>query len=336
MSVTTKGLVLTGGKNKTLKIKNIELPDLCEGHALIRIKAAALNHRDKWMVEGKYPDILNDTILGSDGCGVVEKVNAPGYDQWLSKKVVINPNNNWGSDEKAQSNKYHILGMPSHGTFGNLLMVPADRLHLKPAHLTDEQAAALPLGGLTAYRAVIVQGEAGPGQKVLVTGAGGGVAQFAFQFALATGSETFVTSGSDEKINNAKNSGISGGVNYKEEDWEQKFKQTAGNFDLIIDSAGGDAWNKLIRLLKPGGRLVFYGATRGIPSSLHLHRIFWRQLRIQGTTMGSDNDFLNMLKFVSDNRIVPVIDATFPFREISAAFDRMRAPDHFGKLVVKM
>ena len=154
-----------------------------------------------------YPGIQFGTVLGSDGCGVVEE----GPDKWKGKAVIINPNVEWGSNPEVQSDSYSVLGMPTNGTLAEYIKVPAHRLHEKPAHLTDEEAAPLPLAGLTAFRATIKKGAANEGKRVLVTGAGGGVSQFAVAFAVASGAEVYVTSGSDEKIERVKKMGVKGG-----------------------------------------------------------------------------------------------------------------------------
>ena len=310
--------------------------DLKEGEALVRIRAAALNHRDEFIREGLYPNIQFPAILGSDGCGIVEDIRDQHNRTLLSKEVIINPGMNWGDTEAAQSKHFQILGMPSPGVFAEYAIVPVENLYRKPPHLGAAQAAALPLAGLTGYRALITKGELKPAQKVLVTGIGGGVAQMVLLMASARNADIHVTSGEDAKLDRAKELGALDGVNYRQSDWPDKLKKQSGGFDLIIDSAGGDQWNALIDLLKPGGQLVFYGATLGAPSSLNLHKIFWKQLTLQGTTMGSDQDFEDMLSFVEKNRLVPTVDSIRPFDQVIEAFDQIKAGTQFGKLVVKM
>src|SRR5882757_1991737 len=190
-------------------------------------------------------------------------------------------------------------------------------------HLSFEQAAALPLAGVTAYRAVLTRAQLQPGEKVLITGIGGGVALFALQYAVALGASVYVSSGSNAKIDKALALGASGGVNYREEKWGLHLQELAGSFDVIIDGAAGDGMDELLNLATPGGRLVFYGATRGNPSTLTARRIFWKQLNVLGSTMGNPEDFHSMVAFVGEHKIRPIIDTVFPFNEGEAAFRRM-------------
>jgi NADPH:quinone reductase-like Zn-dependent oxidoreductase len=165
---------------------------------------------------------------------------------------------------------------------------------------------------------------------------GGGVALFAVQFAVALGAKVFCTSGSYEKIANTAAMGVAGGANYRNEDWDKQLLEQSGGFDLIIDGAGGGQMNTLLALCKPGGTIVCYGATLGAADNLNLHRIFWKQIRLQGTTMGTDDDFADMLRFVEKHRIVPVIDSEFLLQNTADAFRLMEHGGQFGKIVVKI
>src|SRR5882757_5433655 len=203
-------------------------------------------------------------------------------------------------------------------------------------HLSFEQAAALPLAGVTAYRAVLTRAQLQPGEKVLITGIGGGVALFALQYAVALGARVYVSSGSEEKIENAIALGVKGGVNYKAGNWGQSLQELAGSFDVIIDGAAGDGMDELLNLATPGGRVVFYGATRGNPSNLTARRIFWKQLNVLGSTMGNPEDFRSMVAFVGRHGIQPVVDKIFPFDKGEAALRHMDEAQQFGKIVIKV
>lgn len=320
-------------KKNSIHLIEINKPQLTDNQVLIKIKAMALNRRDQWIRMGMYPKI-QESVLGSDACGIVEEVFNPKDEHWLGKPVLINPNNNWGEDPRHQSSAYHILGMPTNGTFAEYLAIDANRLHEKPEHLTFEEAAALPLGGLTAYRAVFTHGEVQKNDKVLISGVGGGVAQFAFQFAKAAGAKVAVSSGEDKKLAKTESLGADFGVNYKNEGWQKQIAKKMGELNLIIDSAGGEQFSTLIKLLGRSGKLVFYGATLGLPPKIDLYRIFFNQIRIQGTTMGNDTEFVEMLNFVSKHKIVPIIDSVCPFSEIIQSFNKMQNSQHFGKLVI--
>lgn len=333
---TMKALLLVNNPDDRLELKEVDRPIPVKHQVLIKIKAAALNRRDEWIRQGKYPGIAFDTILGSDGVGVVEAVADGVSKDFIGKEVLINPNMNWGDNPVAQASDYHIVGMPTNGTFAEYIVVHSKQLFEKPAHLSWEAAAALPLGGLTAFRAVFHHGHVLAGQNVLISGMGGGVAQFAFQFALAAGARVYVTSGQQEKLDRAIAMGAEAGFSYKEEGWQKAAVKESGGFDCVIDSAGGDQLNDFIKMMKPAGRIVFYGATNGMPAKLDVFRMFWNQITLQGSTMGNDTEFGDMLKFVTEHAIEPVIDSVRPFEEIVDAFDAMRYGKQFGKLVVSM
>ncbi|MBA4145577.1 MAG: alcohol dehydrogenase [Cytophaga sp.] len=329
-----KALVLIAtGK---LEWKELDKPVLSPGKALVKIKAISLNRRDEWIKEGKYPNIRYGGILGSDGAGVVESVADEKDNAWVGKEVVINPNIGWGPDAEVQSKNYTILGMPVNGTFAEYILVDVDRLQHKPFHLDFLQTAALPLGGLTAFRALFRRGGLRHGQNVLISGFGGGVAQFAFLFAQAAGANVYVTSGSDEKIVRALKMGAKGAYNYKKESTYSELWKTKGGFDLVIDSAGGDQLNNFIKILKPCGKIVFYGATNGLPAKVDLYRMFWNQLSLLGTTMGNDHEFSEMLDFVSKHQIRPMIDSIRPFSKLADSFADITLPNKVGKIVFQV
>ncbi|HSF55443.1 MAG TPA: zinc-binding dehydrogenase, partial [Algoriphagus sp.] len=305
------------------------------GEALIRIKSASLNHRDEWCRQGLYPNLSDGVVLGSDGAGVVEKVSDKSNESWIGKEVIINPAMFWGADQRAQSKDFKILGMPRNGTLAEYIAISVDRLYEKPSHLTWEEAASLPLAGVTAYRALIYQGQAKAGDQVLVTGIGGGVAQFAAQYAKAIGAKLSVSSSRSSKLEKAQQSGADFGFNYLEPDWTEKAVKATEGFDVIIDGASGDSINQLINVCKPGGRIVIYGATMGLPSKLEARKVYWNQLKIMGSTMGSDLDFQSMISFVKEKQIRPAIDQVFTFDNAVKAFDLMKAGDQFGKIVLK-
>jgi zinc-binding alcohol dehydrogenase/oxidoreductase len=337
MPSTMKALLLQESAEHKIKIEEVPVPKLGTGQVLVRMKAAALNHRDQWIREGKYARIRFGVILGSDGCGVVEAVENPADNHWLRKDVIINPSLDWGANPEVQSPRYHILGMPTNGTFAEYCAVHADRLAEKPAHLGCAEAAALPLAGLTAYRAVVRQCDITQGstKTLLVTGIGGGVAQFAAQFATALGASVYATSGDDAKLERARTLlGLKGGANYRQADWHKHLLAEVGEFDAIIDSAAGNDVDTLLSLLKPGGTYTFFGATNGRPSSLNVHLVFWKQLRLQGSTMGNDEEFQAMVNLVNEKKILPVVDSVRTFSDIVAAFDSMQHGTQFGKLVV--
>ena len=333
-----KALVLEDA-NQPLQLRQVSDPTPGPGEVVVALDAAALNHRDLWIQKGQYAGLKFPIILGSDGCGRVERagegVDAPA---WTGREVIINPALEWGTRPGAQADKFRILGLPDDGTFAEKVRVPASALAAKPAHLDAPHAAALPLAGLTGYRALFVRAALRPGERVLVSGVGGGVALFALQFAVAAGNEVFVTSGSEGKIERATRLGAAGGVNYKAKDWAKTLKREAGSgFDVIVDSAGGEGFAQFIDLANPAGRIVFFGATRGNPPGFDMRRVFWKQLSILGTTMGSPEDFAAMVRFVEEKQIVPLADDhVFPLAEGNAALAAMDEAAQFGKIVLTM
>lgn len=329
-----KAIVLEAA-DQPLMLKDVEKPVLNAGEVLVEIKAAALNRRDWWITKGQYAGIKYPSILGSDGSGIVAEAG-PDVDQnWIGKEVIINPSTNWGDHPDYQQKDFKILGLPEKGTFAEFVKVGAEYLYPKPAHLTFEQAAAIPLAGLTAYRALFTKGKLEKGNKVLIVGVGAGTGSFALQWAVAAGCQVFVTSGTSEKIEKARELGAAAGVNYKAQDWADQLKQLAGGFDVVIDSALGDDFAKLLDLCNPGARIVFFGGTAGNLPALDGRKIFWKQLQLLGTTMGTQEDFKAMLDLINQHKIVPVIDEVFALAEAEKAVRKMDDSTQFGKIVLR-
>lgn len=319
-----KALLLTQ-PDAPLLYTEVAMPQPAEGEVLVQLQAAALNRRDWWITQGKYPGIIYPIILGSDGVGIAE-----------DREVIINPAIDWGSAPAYPSKAFQILGLPKNGTFAEWVAVPQRQLYDKPPHLSMEQAAALPLAGLTAYRALFSKGQLQRGEKVLISGAGGGVALFAFQFAIAAGAEVWVTSGSEAKIERAIAMGASGGANYRDADWHKNLQTQSGGFDVIVDGAGGDGFAGFPKICKPGARIVTYGGTLGAVSGLSPQPVFWKHLSILGTSMGNDQEFADMLEFVNQHKIIPVVDRVFPLSKGLEAISQMSDSKQFGKLVLSI
>jgi zinc-binding alcohol dehydrogenase/oxidoreductase len=305
------------------------------GEALVELRAAALNHRDVWIKKGQYAGLKFPCIPGSDGAGVVTAVGAGADASWVGREVVINPGFDWGPSEAAQGPNFTILGLPRDGTLADKVAVPAAQLSPKAAHMSFEEAAALPLSGLTAWRALVSRARMGKGDRVLVTGVGGGGALFALQFAVSSGNEVWVTSSSDEKIARAVKLGARGGFRYDREGWAAEAARAPGPFDVVIDSAGGAGFGTLIDVAAPGGRIAFFGATRGNLPELVLRKVFWKQLSILGTSMGSAADWRAMTAFVDRHALRPVVSDVFPFARAAEAFELMERGGQFGKIVVR-
>lgn len=322
--------------NEPLHIIESPKPELSSGQVLVAIKAAAINHRDVFIQKGLYAGIKIPIILGSDGSGIITEVAHDLDSNLLNKEVIMNPSLNWGDDKKHQAKDYIIMGTPTNGTFAEYVSIAAELIHPKPSHLDWEQAAALPLAGLTAYRALMVQGNLQATDKVLITGVGGGVAQMALQLAIANGNEVWVTTSNTDKLQQAIQMGARGGVNYKKERWNKDLIQQSGEFDLIIESACGGGLGFVIDCCKPGGKIVIFGGTAGNIENIIPAKIFWRQISIIGSTMGSNEDFSQMLNFVNKYKITPNVSAIYPLEQAQNALDLLDSGNQFGKVVLKI
>jgi zinc-binding alcohol dehydrogenase/oxidoreductase len=318
-----------------LAIAEVPDPVPAAGEVLIALRAAALNHRDVWIKSGQYAGLKWPCIPGSDGAGEVIAVGAGVDSSWVSRDVIINPSFGWGDRTTAQGQDFAILGLPRQGTLAGKIAVPATQVSEKPAHLSWEEAAALPLGGLTAYRALFSRGELRAGERLLVSGIGGGVALLAMQFALAARADVWVTSSSAKKIERAVKLGARGGFDYRDPNWTAAAIKSPGQFNVVLDSAAGEGFGKLIDVTASGGRVVFYGATRG-EAPLPVRKVFWRQISLLGSTMGSPQDWAALMAFVGEHKIKPVVSDIFPIERADEAFSLMERGDQFGKIVLKI
>jgi NADPH:quinone reductase-like Zn-dependent oxidoreductase len=329
-----KAVRLTGVNE--LGLSAVPDPVPAAGEAVVDLRAAALNHRDVWIKIGQYAGLKFPCIPGSDGAGVVSAVGPDVDRSWIGREVVIYPGLDWGPTDSAQGPDFGILGLPRDGTLAEKVSVPVAQLSPRPPHLSWEEAAALPLAGLTAFRSLFTRAELRSGERLLITGIGGGVALTALQFAVADGAETWVTSSSEAKIARAVAMGAKGGFLYGKKGWAAEAARSPGPFDVVLDSAGGEGFGDLIDLSAPGGRIVFFGATRGNPPGLALRKVFWRQLSLLGSTMGSPRDWDAMVAFTALHRIRPVVESVFPLERALEAFALMEQGGQFGKIVVRL
>ena len=317
---------------------------------LVRMHAAALNHRDLFIRQHMYPGIGFGIPLFADGCGIVTATgSSPSAERWLKKRVILNPGTGWKDAPEGPEDPagYKIMG----GTKSNLLGTGVDELVIDggeleeaPSHLDNLQAAALPLAGLTAWRATMTKsGNAKPGRNILVTGVGGGVAIFALQFAVKAGANVFVTSGSEEKVARAKEMGAVGGVNYKEAGWDKKLKGMLPKdrkwLDAVVDGAGGDVVDKGARLLKDGGVIAIYGMTVKPKMDWSMGAVM-KNVDLRGSTMGSRREFAEMVRFARDTKLVPVVSRVAHGIEdldrLDGLFEEMKKGSQFGKLVIEI
>ena len=326
------------GGPENLRLEEVADPRPQGGEVLIRLKAAALNHRDIFIRRGQYAGIKLPIILGSDGAGEVVELGGAVDPSLVGRAVVICPSLDWGEVDRVQGPSFRILGLPDDGTYAELVKVPVANVFPKPAALSFEEAAAIPLAGLTAYRALVTRAQVRAGETVLIPGIGGGVASFVLQFAKSLGARVLVTSGSDSKLARARELGAEGGVNYKNGNWTKQIAALAGSdgVDVVIDSVGGETFASALELIKPGGRIVTYGATTGPAKQIEVRRIFWKQLNIFGSTMGTPCEFAAMLQLFGNKGLRPAVDQVFPLAEVQAAHRRIDGAGHFGKIVLSI
>ncbi len=324
------------GAPEVLRVEEVADPRPATGEVVVRLRAAALNHRDVWIRTGRYAGITLPIILGSDGAGDVVETGAGVDGAWRGREVVIDPTLNWGDDERVQGPAFQILGLPRDGTYAELVTVPADSLHDRPRHLSWEEAAAVPLASVTAYRALVTRAQIQAGEDVVVTGIGGGVATCALLIARQLGASVYVTSGSGAKLEAARRHGAAGGVNHGDPAWPKTLIDLIGKRpDVVIDGAGGETFNQALDLVKPGGRVVSYGATLGPAQHLEVRRIFWKQLNVLGATMGSRRDFAAMLRLYAAG-MRPIVDMVLPLESAPEAHQRMEEGKQFGKIVLRI
>ena len=324
------------GNPDNLRLEEWPTPTAGPGEVVVRVRAAAINHRDVWIRRGQYAGIRLPAILGSDATGEVVAAGDTEGQPWLGREVVINPSLDWGPDPRAQGGSFNLLGMPTEGTYAEFVKVPAANVYEKPSHLTIEEAAALPLASVTAYRALVTRAQLQSHEIVVITGIGGGVALAALTIAASLGALVYVTSGSENKLAMSKRFGSAGGVIHHATDWSRRLIEMIGRRpDVIIDGAGGATLGHAIDLVRPGGRIVTYGATCGAVPSLEVRRIFWKQIDLLGSTMGTPEDFRRILELYA-NGLRPVIDSTLPLTEAAIGHARVESGQQFGKVVFRV
>ncbi|GMV53449.1 MAG: alcohol dehydrogenase [Chlorobi bacterium] len=302
-------------REDSFTIEDIPSP-VCDGGATrLKVLGCGLNHRDLFIKMGQYAKITYPAVLGSDVCGITDD----------GERVMVDPSLHWGPDPRAQGRDYQILGMPTQGGMAEEVCVPTENLYPVPEHLSDEEASCYSISGVTAYRALFVRGDLQQGQTVLITGIGGGVATHALVFAAAAGARILVSSRSEAKLKRAAEYGAD----------PVDLKRDKSSIDLIVDGIGGSTLNDYLDLVVPGGRIVVYGATVGAAPNINLHRIFWKQINLLGTTMGTPRNFSSMVEFITRHQIRPIVDSVYSLDNFADAFTRMQNADQFGKIVIR-
>ena len=309
------------GGPEVLRYEDAPDPVPREGEVLVELRAASLNHLDVWIRKG-LPSVPKPRILGADGAGVIA-----GTDE----RVVINPGI---LDDRG---RMHIVGETMDGTHAELIAVPRDYVHPIPGDLSFEEAAAFPLVFETAYRMLVPRAQVQAGEWVLVWGIGGGVATAALAIAKALGASVVVTSSSDEKLEKARELGADAVVNHLTGDVVATVKEvTGGGAHVVVDDVGEATWKRTLDAARPEGRVVVCGATTGPNPPAALHRIWWKQLSVLGSTMGTPEDFRGVYDLIAAGKVRPVVDAVFPLAEARAAHERLEAGEQLGKIVLSI
>lgn len=314
------------GGPDVLRYEDVDEPVPAAGEVLIRLRAASLNHLDCWVRQG-MPSVPKPRILGADGAGVVAGLGAGANSFREGDRVLINP----GLDDGAR-----IVGEHMDGTHAELVAVPGENVYPIPDGLSFEEAAAFPLVFETAYRMLVTKARLEKDEWVLAWGIGSGVASAAFVLARALGARTIVTSSSGEKLDRARELGADAVVNHAEDDVAAAVKESTGGrgVDIVVEHVGEATWKTSLQAAAQNARIVVCGATSGPNPPAQLHRIWWKQLTVYGSTMGTKEDFEGAYDLVARGEARPIVDRVFPLEQAAAAHEYLEAGRQFGKVVL--
>ena len=334
-----------GGVDK-LRYEEVQEPKLSSPtEAIVQLKTAALNRIDLWNREGLTGmDIALPHILGADGAGIIAQVGEQVHNVKKGDAVCLYPPSGCGqceycfTDREFMCIRLRALGERLQGTYAEYVKLPAANCFPIPPGLSFEEAAAFPLVFLTVWRMLVTNAELKPGEHVLILGIGGGVATAALQIARHMGAHIFVTSSSDEKLELAKNWGANHGINYLRSDFAKEVRALTGKrgVDVVVDCVGGESWVKSLAALARGGRLATCGATAGANPQTDIRRIFWNHLKIFGSTLGSREEFRQLLAFMQVSKVRPIVDQIFSLKDVAAAQRRLEEGKQFGKIVLQI
>ncbi len=334
------------GGLEQVRVEEISEPRCADDEVILNVRSAGLNHLDIWVRKGRGGGKLSEPhVLGADAAGVVSAVGANVEAIAVGDEVVLNPGLSCGRcdycnrGEQSECFSFGILGLSRRGTFAEQVAAPARNVCAKPSHMSFNEAGAFVLAHLTAWRMLMTRAQLKPGQTVLIHGIGGGAALSALQLAKLAGAEVIVTSSSDDKLDRAHRLGADHMINYKtHDDIAQCAKDlTSGaGVDIVIDTVGAATWPIDFSAVRRGGKIVLCGITTGAEAVTNLQALYWNQLTIMGSTMGSNEDFRQMVKAVAAAELRPVIDSVMPLENIVDAMSKMEAAEQFGKIVLEV
>ena len=318
------------GGPEVLRYEDAPDPSPRPGEVLIELRAASLNHLDVWVRQGR-PSVPKPRTLGADGAGIVAALGEGVTGVAQGARVVLNP-------ALAHDSVITVIGEHTQGTHAELVVVPAENVYPLDDDLSFEEAAAFPLVFETAYRMLVTRAGVREGEWVLVWGIGSGVGTAALQIAKALGAHVLVTSSSDEKLERARALGADAGINHATGDVVAAVKDATGGAgaDVVVEHVGEATWARSLQAVRPGGRIAVCGATTGPNPPAALHRVWWKQLTIHGSTMGTREDFEGAYELVASGRAKPVVDRVFPLAEARLAHERLEAGEQFGKIVLRI
>ncbi len=313
------------GGPEVLRYEDAPDPVPGAGDVLIELRAASLNHLDLWVRKG-LPSVPKPRILGADGAGIV--VSGEGVEP--GSPVVINPGLDHGDG------RISVVGEHSDGTHAELIAVPREQVYALPDGIGFEEAAAFPLVFETAYRMLVTKAGLQAGEWVLIWGIGSGVSTAALALTKALGAHAIVTSSSPAKLERARELGADAAFDHERDDVVAGVKEICGGAHVVVEHVGEATWSRSLNAALPSGRIVVCGATSGANPPAQLHRLWWKQLTVYGSTMGSREDFEAVYELVSSGRVRPVVDEVFPLAEAAAAHERMEAGEQLGKIILRV
>ncbi len=330
------------GGPEVVRIEQVERPRPGRGEVLVQVRASAMNHLDLWVRRGIPIETTMPHIGGSDIAGVIAEVGDEVDAARVGERVVINPSlwcgRCWACarGEESMCVRFRILGEHTNGGFAEFVAAEADHVYRIPDEMAFEDAAAIPISYMTAWRALVTRAALKPGEDVLVIGASGGTALAAVQIARLMGARVFAVTRGAEKVERIRELGADVVYDRAETDWARAvFKDTdRRGVDVVVENVGAPTWAGSVRALANGGRLVTYGGTAGPKVELDIRSVFWRQIQVIGSTMASRGEFEDLLRVVFAGRLRPVVDSVMPLDDARAAHERLEAGGQLGKVVL--
>jgi NADPH:quinone reductase-like Zn-dependent oxidoreductase len=317
------------GGPEVLRYEDVPDPEPGPGEVLVELRASGLNHLDVWIRKG-LPSVPKPRILGADGAGVVAALGQGVGGHAIGDLVVVNPG-------IPHDGRITVIGEHTDGTYCELKAIPAGQLYPLDESLSFEEGAAFPLVFETAHRMLVTKAALREGEWVLIWGIGGGVALAAFEICRALGARTIVTSSSREKLERVRSLGADVAVSHSEDDVVEAVREaTDGGADVVIETVGEATWERSLAAAAREGRIVVCGATSGHSPPARLYRLWWKQLVVYGSTMGTPSDFESAYELIRQGRARVHVDSVFPLADAANAHEHLESGEQFGKVVLRI